>query len=705
MSLLQGVRPGFIENMNKRGIFTLHQLSYTFRPRKIPKRAKNPANPRHYALQAQAIREQKVFIHGAPEIPNTTTSLYFDIEGIPERECFYLIGVLVNEETSSEYHHFWADDDTGQLDMVLQFCHFVSAYPGCVLFHYGSYDQKALRALGSRVNPSDAAIVDKAVDRCCNVLPWVHSHCYFPLHSIKLKTIADFLGFNFAGPIYSGAESIVFREKWEACRDSGLREALLHYNRDDCIALAVVTSFLRNARTLASRRQPVPGRSEEMATSETLRKLGEGNRPTFKKAEFVLPAFDVANRCSYFDYQHERVYARSDKRRRPGKTVLRLANNANRSVRKTIIEVSCDVCPHCGSKQLVKQTASERTFIDLKYFKGQTGVKQWRPNYVIWQYKCRGCGREIVSPTVNFNMRRESRKKYGRGVACWCVYHNVIGKQTVLQVARDLRDFFGIVVPNAYRFRSEIASEYRPLYQEILTAIVESPVINIDETPVKLRKSTGYVWVLATSDKVLYLFRHSREGAFLHELLGDYRGVLISDFFTAYDSLPCFHQKCLVHLMRDLNDDLRRHPFDEELRYIAEEFGGFLQKAVESIDRWGLKAYHLRKHKKDSERLLRNVSREAMKSDCAQKYQSRFTKYRNSLFTFLEHDSVPWNNNNAEHAVHHFAKLRRFTNGTFSEHSIKELLIILTVLQTCEYNRVNPLRFMLSGEVKLSRMG
>ena len=85
MSLIHGVSRGYIENMNRRGIFTLHQLSYTFRPRKTPKRAKNPANPRHYALQAQAIREQRVFIHGAPEVPTSTTSLYLDIEGIPER--------------------------------------------------------------------------------------------------------------------------------------------------------------------------------------------------------------------------------------------------------------------------------------------------------------------------------------------------------------------------------------------------------------------------------------------------------------------------------------------------------------------------------------------------------------------------------------------------------------------------------------------
>ena len=71
------------------------------------------------------------------------------------------------------------------------------------------------------------------------------------------------------------------------------------------------------------------------------------------------------------------------------------------------------------------------------------------------------------------------------------------------------------------------------------------------------------------------------------------------------------------------------------------------------------------------------------------------------LFTFLHYDGVPWNNNNAEHAVHYFAKLRRFADGTFTRSSVEELLAILSVLQTCEYNRVNPLKFLLSGANQL----
>jgi hypothetical protein len=47
-----------------KGIFTVTQLSYTFRPRRTPKRAKSPGRLRYPALQALAIRENTVYIHG-----------------------------------------------------------------------------------------------------------------------------------------------------------------------------------------------------------------------------------------------------------------------------------------------------------------------------------------------------------------------------------------------------------------------------------------------------------------------------------------------------------------------------------------------------------------------------------------------------------------------------------------------------------------
>jgi hypothetical protein len=92
---------------------------------------------------------------------------------------------------------------------------------------------------------------------------------------------------------------------------------------------------------------------------------------------------------------------------------------------------------------------------------------------------------------------------------------------------------------------------------------------------------------------------------------------------------------------------------------VAEPFAKLLKEIVLTIDRYGLSRRHLRKFVMPAERLCAAVADRRFSSVSASKYQSRFEKYGSKLFTFLNHDGVPWNNNNAEHAVHHFAKLRR----------------------------------------------
>ena len=71
-----------------------------------------------------------------------------------------------------------------------------------------------------------------------------------------------------------------------------------------------------------------------------------------------------------------------------------------------------------------------------------------------------------------------------------------------------------------------------------------------------------------------------------------------------------------------------------------------------TIDRYGLKRRHLNKHTDDVEAcFLGTIGGRQFHSELAEGYRERLTKNRQKLFTFLRYDSVPWNNNNAEHAV------------------------------------------------------
>jgi hypothetical protein len=65
------------------------------------------------------------------------------------------------------------------------------------------------------------------------------------------------------------------------------------------------------------------------------------------------------------------------------------------------------------------------------------------------------------------------------------------------------------------------------------------------------------------------------------------------------------------------------------------------------------------------------------------------------LVRACDYDGVPWNNNNAEHAIKGFARARGFADGRFTEDSIREYLVMLSVAETCGYQNIDVLKFLL----------
>ena len=232
--------------------------------------------------------------------------------------------------------------------------------------------------------------------------------------------------------------------------------------------------------------------------------------------------------------------------------------------------------------------------MDLKFIK--SGIKKFITKIAWWRCRCVRCNRTFsaVAPP--------GRVKFGRSLQVWCTYWSVVRGLQLERIRRSLADLFGISIQTSClcRFRRSLSFEYRPLYEDLLKYILRGPLIQIDETPVHLLDKKGYVWVLTSLDSVFFLYRPNREGAFLADLLRPFQGVLVSDFYAVYDSLPCPQQKCLVHFVRDIDNDLLKNPLDDELNSMAREFTDVLKPIIQSVDRFGLKKRHLQKHKKGS---------------------------------------------------------------------------------------------------------
>jgi predicted RecB family nuclease len=110
LSLLASMSAKERQKLRSKGIFTVTQLSYTFRPRRRPKRQRDKREKYHHALKALAIREQKIHIVGSPELKLEGTPVYLDVEGLPDRDFYYLIGVRIGHGDSAVQHSLWADN-------------------------------------------------------------------------------------------------------------------------------------------------------------------------------------------------------------------------------------------------------------------------------------------------------------------------------------------------------------------------------------------------------------------------------------------------------------------------------------------------------------------------------------------------------------------------------------------------------------------
>lgn len=385
---------------------------------------------------------------------------------------------------------------------------------------------------------------------------------------------------------------------WETNRDQELKTKLIEYNKNDCLALKTICDFITKIKSAQKSDIPNDDNSTKVVSTNEL-KQSLLNRPTWGNSNFVLDDLKQINKCAFFDYQREKVFVRSNKKFRRAKKrenkKIRISSRPNK-----YIEISDSQCPQCGSKNIKKGSMLNKRIFDLKFHKG--GAKKWILHYVSWRYKCLQCNTGFVPAEYPKN-----QPIFGHGIMSWCVYQGIARNQSLLQVYHSLGDIFELCIgqTSVYKFKSIIAKFYESTYNRILEDILKSPILHVDESPVKLRSIKGYVWVIANMDRVYYFYRESRETTFLKEMLYKFSGVLISDFYTGYDAFDCPQQKCLIHLIRDLNDDLLRNPFDDEFKMIARSFTKVLRIIIETVDKYGLKKRNLRKHKKDTQRFFK----------------------------------------------------------------------------------------------------
>ena len=600
-----------------------------------------------------------------------------------------MIGIRIGTGDHAVQYAFWADDETAEKRIWNEFLDVISTISNPRLIHFGSYETVFLERMSRRHGqPREGSTVALAIERAVNLLSFVFAHIYFPTFSNGLKDIAEYLGFRWSGSPRTGLEAIIWRHHWEVSGDQCVKQALLDYNRDDCEALALVANRIVGLYRLSPANSP-SSQNDVIRASEVKQ---EGLFPLrFGRNTFAVPELEIINKAAYWNYQRERVYVQS----RNKSAREREQHSTHRNTLKPNTTIECPratACPRCKSNRINRNGKRSKTVLDLQFTKH--GIKRWITRHVRVHQRCRSCGNAFYERDP-----RWPTSKYGHDLANYTVYQNIELRLSQGRVASSVGQLFDLHISRnaTNQFKAVIAQKYAGTYDDLLKRLCRGPLLHVDETSASVMGKDSYVWVLTSMDEVAYFHTPTREGSTIQTMLRNFSGVLVSDFYAVYDAIECPQQKCLIHFIRDLNEELLKHPYDDGLKQLVNDFANLVKPMVETVDRHGLKKYFLGKHRIFVDRFYKHLAGRFGTSEVPRKIVDRLQKNRNKLFTFLDFDGIPWNNNNAEHAIKAFASLRRVIEGKSTEKGLRDYLILLSVCETCKCKNVDFLDFLRSG--------
>ncbi len=681
LSLLSGMSKKEIEQKNNKGLFSVKQLSYTFRPKKKLNRRRKFLPE----LKAYALRENKTFIQDLPIFKEVTTELYLDFEGLPDRSFNYLIGLIVKDENQEKEYSFWAENKSEEIKMFVDLLDVIDKIDDYAIYHFGAYEIQVLKRISKNLPDKYQEVIKTVINKSFNILNIFANNVYPPTYSNSLKEIARYLSFNWTEADASGLQSIVWRYQWESTADKDVKAKLITYNIEDCRALLIIKDWV----ALIPKNDDDNIRKTENIKIDSIRKWG--------KVNFQIKQLENINSCAYFNYQRDKVFVKTYPEIAKQQKKSRQKKHSKKLIPNKIIEPERPkICRKCKGNKFLKHDKQQHTVIDLKI--GKTCIKRHIILFHNDRYRCTHC-RTIHNPE-NF-IRGNS--KYGWDLQCWIINQNIQYRISFKKIGLLLKETFDIDFPNVgVQIRSKFSLFYKTTFKEIFDQIKRSALIHIDETTFHIGNEVAYVWVFTNINTVYYLFKPTREAEFLKELLSEFKGVLISDFYAGYDALTCPKQRCLIHLIRNLNDDLVKNQLNVEFQVMVNNFSKLLNEIILTVNKFGLKKRHLNKHHKIVDLFFSQLKVIEFETNICETWRKKFLSYQNELFTFLNYDGVPWNNNNAEAAIKAVALYRRDVDGLPTPNSIQEYLVLLSIQQTCRYRGINYFKFLQSAKTTLS---
>jgi hypothetical protein len=370
-----------------------------------------------------------------------------------------------------------------------------------------------------------------------------------------------------------------------------------------------------------------------------------------------------------------------------------------RSVPTRSVVHAAEHCPDCGTALSGGTVKRTREVIDL--VPGTVEIVE----HVVMERRCTQCQRRVVPP-LDLSEQVVGQQRLGITLLALIVTLREAGRlpvemiQWYLATLHGLELSVGAIIAASRQVAQAGASEIAQTRERVRA----SPLVQADETGWRQNGKNGYIWTFSTPTARYFVYG-GRDKGMVDQVLGDaFAGVLVSDFYKAYDHVRTSKQRCWAHLLRDAHDLRKQHPKDARVQTWVDDLHRLYLDAVAFVATAPTDLLARATAAGGFDARLLALAQPSLADPTAPQHtlSKRIAQYLGELLTFVREPDVPPDNNAAERSLRHLVTSRKISGGSRSPNGTDTKMALATLFGTWRVQGANPFlacRQLLSPQV------
>lgn len=359
-----------------------------------------------------------------------------------------------------------------------------------------------------------------------------------------------------------------------------------------------------------------------------------------------------------------------------------------RLVPTDIVYHALDTCPNCARKLSGGWEHDRRQVVDLPDARVRV------TDNVRIARRCGVCGKRWI-PKLELSGQVVDKCSFGVGMMSVIAAMSSVCRMPYRTIQKMLGLLYGvkISVGEVVGVLHKVSELVEPTCEGLLGEIRGSPVVNADETGWREDGVNGYIWSFSTPNVKYFHYDHSRGSRVVKEVLREeFEGVLVTDFYAAYNVYEGVKQRCWVHLLRDLKELACKHAGDKSVQRWVKTVKRVYYRAKKVADSNCSQRQRVRWRQVFEQQLLELARPYLSDTGAPQRVLSkRIDGFLGELFTFVDTPGVPSENNAAERAVRPAVIARKISGGTRSPKGSTTKMRLMSLFHTWTLRDIDPI--------------